>query len=586
MSTNSLISRQFKITKDFGPNFISLIVLLNGVFIIAFSLIDQLADNHRLYVRLNDVSLDITLILGLSLIYLGSVLRRRKKTALIATVIAYSIYFVINIETLMLHHSRHHHSLNAVIFIRDFIFPAAVVGLLYINRKKYVVRSDGSGFLAALRLSLIIIVVSFVYGTIGFYILAKDDFHQQLSLPASMHYTVDQIGLTTNHPIHAYTRQAKLFQDSLTFISIVAVTYIVLSFFQPLKSRFADHTLDRDRIREQIISQHDATSEDFFKLWPHDKQYFFDSTGESGLAYHVYRGIAVILGGPTGKQARFKQLLSEFQYVCYGNDWKPAILHCEDKHRDIFEELGYIMQMLGQEAILDLEEFNNKTVKNKYFRNVVNRFNKKGYSYQVLTPPHSSLIMNQLRNISDEWLSTGSRSERGFAMGYFTASYLNQCSVLVAKDEQGEIQAFLNLIPEKYDYVEATYDLLRYSKGSLGNVNDFLLISLIAYLSEQGYTRLNLGLCPLAGIDESEQKNSRIIDSVMGFAYANGDRIYSFSGLYRFKNKYGPKWSNRYLAYQGGIRGFSRSINAVVQIMRITSKPSFADRISDRIRSS
>ena len=566
MNKQQLLNKHLRVRPDFGTAFAALIILANGLFIIAFSLLSQLSTVHAL--RLSNLSVDVSLAIGLGLIYLSSQLRRRKWTAWLATAVVYIIYLAINLETLIDYYINHR--LTGLEIFRAIILPGAILVLLIFDRQKYVVRSDGPGFRAAIRLSLIILIVAFIYGAAGFLLLAKADFHQHLSIPAAMHYTIDQIGLTTNHPIHAYSRRAKLFLGSLSFISIAAIVYVIGSFFQPLRSRFGDQSPDRQRFKELILTQHDAKSEDYFKLWPPDKQYFFDSTAASGLAYHVYHGVALVLGGPAGKQARFKQLLSEFQYLCYGNDWRPAIIHCEETNRLIYEDLGYGLQKIGQEAVVDLNNFNTNEVKNKYFRNIVNKFAKQNYSVELLSPPHSRATLDNLRLISNDWLSSGNRAERGFAMGYFSDQYLNQCEVMVAKDAKGTILAFINLIPAMFDEHEATYDLLRYSSQALGNINDYLLMNLCRELEDRGYSRINLGFCPLAGI-EGDDKNSGLIDSVLGFAYANGDRFYSFSGLYRFKNKYSPVWRDRYIAYQGGIRGFSKAANALVQTMRRTA---------------
>ena len=59
----------------------------------------------------------------------------------------------------------------------------------------------------------------------------------------------------------------------------------------------------------------------------------------------------------------------------------------------------------------------------------------------------------------------------------------------------------------------------------------------------------------------------------MGLVYSNMDRMYSFSGLYRFKNKYEPNWRERYIAYKGGIRGFTKVMNALIKTMKKTAKP-------------
>jgi phosphatidylglycerol lysyltransferase len=93
----------------------------------------------------------------------------------------------------------------------------------------------------------------------------------------------------------------------------------------------------------------------------------------------------------------------------------------------------------------------------------------------------------------------------------------------------------------------------------------------IDYVSEAGFERFHLGLCPLSGLDNNDQENTAI-DSLLKFVYANGDRFYSFSGLRRFKAKYEPEWTSRYIAYRGGLRGFTRTVNALNKAMNRSAK--------------
>lgn len=554
----------------FGPRLVSLVVLLNGIFIVVFSLVDQMIVRRRIV--LNHFSLYIALATGLTLIYLSALLARRKRTALIATAVAYAFYLGASIEGLtdILH--THLHILILAIF-RSILLPLVILLLLFFNRHKYVVRSDSQSFRSAIIISLIILAVTFVYGTLGFYTLGRSGFHRSFSVPSAMHHTVDQLNLTTNNPVHTYNRRAQLFDSSLSFISAFAVLYVLVAFVQPLKGRFGGQGVNRKRFLDLLNSQGDAISEDFFKLWPHDKQYFFDSSGKSGLSFHVHRGVALVLGGPTGKKSRYRQLLSEFQYVCFGNDWQPAIIHADDSLKKVYEDFGYTCQKIGEEAVLGLDKFLSETVNNKYFRNISSRFTKQDYTFELLKPPHSKAVMDRIKEVSDQWLSRGSHMERGYALGYFNHGYISNCQLAIARDDAGTIQAFLNLVPANFDKKEATYDLLRSSNQALGNVNDFLLINLAQSLKKDGYVRLNLGLCPLVGIEGEESKG--LVGSVLRFAYANGDRFYSFSGLYRFKDKYGPNWQPRYAVYKGGVRGFSKTMNALMWSMRISPKSLF-----------
>ena len=59
-------------------------------------------------------------------------------------------------------------------------------------------------------------------------------------------------------------------------------------------------------------------------------------------------------------------------------------------------------------------------------------------------------------------------------------------------------------------------------------------------------------------------------------------RFYSFSGLHRFKQKYEPNWSDRYIAYKKGVRGFTRTVTA----LNVAMKPRrFHDTIEHKNRS-
>lgn len=547
------------------------VVLIYGLFSIYITLTEVISIHHLS--RLTHFTLDLPLFVGLSLVYLSTLLRRLKRTAWFASILVFVFYLGANLERLTDDIQAKDH-ITALLLLRLFLLPLLVITLLLINHKKYIVRSDIQGLRSSIFISLVILLITFSYGTIGFLALGESDFNQHLTIPAAMHYSVDQFNVTTNHPIVARTKKARLFQDSLGVISTLAVVYVVLSLFQPLRSRFTDQSNNRKYYQLLLNKQHDSRSEDFFKLWPLDKQYFFDSTRNSGLAFRVHRGTALILGGPNGKQAKFKQLLVEFQRVCNVNDWKPSVIHCPEDSIKLYEELGYSLQKIGQEAVVNLDKFNKDVANNKYFRNIKNKFSRAGYTYELLSPPHSPEIMARLSEISNIWLGHGNRSERGFALGYFSEAYLNNCLVGIAKDDQGIIQAFINIVPAEFDSEEATYDLLRYSEAAISNTNDFLLLNTINELASRSYVTFNLGLCPLSGLgEEGEAGNpNKLIDYVLSFAYHNGDRIYSFSGLYRFKNKYEPEWQDSFVAYQGGVRGFSKTMNAVMALMRQGAK--------------
>jgi phosphatidylglycerol lysyltransferase len=151
-------------------------------------------------------------------------------------------------------------------------------------------------------------------------------------------------------------------------------------------------------------------------------------------------------------------------------------------------------------------------------------------------------------------------------MGYFQEAYMQLCTVAIARDAAGTIQAFMNLIPSPVAE-EADYDLLRAARQAPGNINDFMLYEVIRQLQQGGTVkRLNMGLCPLAGLEHGP---NTLINRTLSFVYANGDRLYSFRGLYKFKAKYQPTWDDRYIAYKGGVAEFTRVMAALHRAMRV-----------------
>ena len=552
------ISFQLRIRHTFLLQLVVITVGLHGLFIIASTLLEQVGPRS---IRLNDIDVTIPLLVGLGLVYLSSLLRRRKRTAWLVAVLAYT--FIIGFYARRIGLAVEH------LYIRQIFeklgLPLLILSLLGLNHAAFTVKSDIRSFGYSLRFSAVILGIALLYGTAGFMLFDQHDFHKEITVSEAAHRTIDQFGLTTSSELVPHTKRAHLFLDSLSVVSIGALGYAVISLFQPIRARYtAQH--DTLSSAQKLLAQYPGKSEDFFKIWPQDKLYLFDATGKAGLAYKVRRGIALVVGDPFGDSAANKDLLVRFEDLCYGNDWLPAFLHIESDWNDVYRQHGFELQKLGEEAIVDLEHFTSQLRGNKYFRQIYNKFERHGFTAEVLPPPHNQALISRLQTISDEWLELPGRAERGFMMGYFSEAYLQQCPVVVARDSAGTIQAFLNQIPS-YDSREANFDMLRHASKSPGNINDYILLYFIECLHTQGIKRLNLGLCPLAGLEDIDEKS--LINTALRLVYANGDRFYSFSGLQRFKAKYEPEWSDRYLAYPAGARNFARIMRALNQAVKI-----------------
>jgi len=543
---------------------ISACVLLTGAVTVLGVLFAQSRLGAERLFRLDG---HVTLLVGLTLIYLSTLLRRGKH---MAWLIALPLYAYIVIRNLRRFSADLSSSMHNTLFITlNLIVPLVALAGLIAGHHYFRVRSQNDNFRGAFGKAALVLLVAFFYGVIGFQLLDEHDFHQEFSWVTGAHYTVDQLNITTNSQLHPYTRRAKLFLGSLATISAGSLFYVGVSLFAPIRFRLSDQPHSREALK-QLLQKYPASSEDFFKLWPHDKAYFFSTTGHSALAYRVKNGVALVVGDVVGARVDFIKLIPEFMEVCYVNDWLPAFIHTEQKYNSLYKKMGFSIQKIGEEAVIDIPEFQTKVASNKYFRNIKNRFVRENYSCQIFNPPHDNKLLHQLRYISNQWLEAPGRSERTFMMGYFDENYLQQCTLLVAFDAHGQPQAFINQIPS-FDKQEANFDFLRSAKDALGNINDFMMLNFIDYSAGQGYKRLNLGLSPLTGLKRTDVVDTEItaLDNALQFVYTAGGRFYSFAGLKRFKDKYEPNWQNRYIVYKGGWPGFGRVMNALVRAMKV-----------------
>ncbi len=563
--TDSIKTRKTKRGSQTLVLLVSWLVGLYGFYDIVSTLYDQFVLRHLDFI--SAYLIDTRILLGIGLIYLSILLARRKRNALIVSLIIVAFMLGAGFAQLV-RHGHFVHQVSLMLFGRLIVAPLVALLVLMFTRSEFKVKSDQAAFRNSLKLAVLVLLVTLFYGIVGFMLMDKTDFHQEIGFTSALHHTVDQFGLTTNSPLIPYTKRARLFVDSLSFISFTSLVYVIVSLFAPVRLLLIDQTSNRERM-QRLMERYGAPSEDFFKLWPHDKHYFFDQTETAGLAYLVRHGIALILADPVGSKSAYSRLMREFNDMCWANDWQPALIHIDGQYADYYRDSGYQLQLIGQEAVVDIDKYVNATAKNKYFRNIRNRFEREHYSVEILDPPHHQAVVERLKLISDQWLDKPGRTERGFVMGYYSVEYIQQCRIVVVRDAAQTIQSFMNLVPStSFAHHELTYDMLRSTKDAPPNINDFMLYELLHQLKNEGYVQFNLGLCPLVGLDEADESN-RLIGSVLRFAYVNGDRIYSFSGLHRFKDKYEPIWSDRFVGYKGGVAGFSRTLNALLTAMKV-----------------
>jgi phosphatidylglycerol lysyltransferase len=76
---------------------------------------------------------------------------------------------------------------------------------------------------------------------------------------------------------------------------------------------------------------------------------------------------------------------------------------------------------------------------------------------------------------------------------------------------------------------------------------DFIFIQLLIHFKEQGFKHFSFGVAPLSKVGAAPR--SHRAERIAHFIYEHGQKLYSFEGLRKFKDKFDPTWEPKYLAY-------------------------------------
>lgn len=387
----------------------------------------------------------------------------------------------------------------------------------------------------------------FLYGTLGLYFLDRE-FTHPIPLGAALKDSLRLLFLVPATSAEPITGHAAWFLDSVRLAFLFVIFLGVWQLLQPVVHRVYAGRAERERVRA-LLEQYGNSSVAYFALLD-DKSYFFSKRGNAVLAYKVVGRNAIVLGDPVGGEDDFPELIDSFQLQCQLNGWAYAFHQTTPRYLDLYRQHGLKAIEIGEEGIIDLQQFSLAGHQMKPLRLVMNRFRREGYRAEVLSPPHDAALLRRLREISDEWLALGKRRERTFSLGQFDESLLQECQIMVVRGPQDRIVAFANIIPS-YHLPQGNFDMLRYGAEPKG-VSDFLYLSLIEHFHSRGYAGMNLGLVPFSG--DAIDKGNSPAERAMRLLYNHGGLLFRAKGLREFKEKFRPRWEPRYLVYSSDLQ--------------------------------
>jgi len=351
-------------------------------------------------------------------------------------------------------------------------------------------------------------------------------------------YTLGSADGTKVYPAH----EIFMFAASASIFALV-YTLVFIRLFNTFNQPVLGEKLDLQKVKDVLTEEGGNYLSHLAFLG--DKRFFFSESGRSFIQFSQTGNRIMMLGDPSGDPEEHSQLIACFLRRVEDLGYIPNIYQIQAQNMSLYHDFGFNFFKLGEEAIVDMTTFTVSGKKRAGLRSIKNRFEREGMTFEVVSPPFSEALLDQLRDVSDEWL--GGKSEKGFSLGYFNESYLNQAPIGIMRDASQQMLGFMTFMPAYQEGV-LSIDLMRFRPDGPNGIMDAMFIRLFDYATEQGYHTFNMGMAPLSSVGEDE--TSFWQERVAADVFNNIRYMYSFTGLRRYKEKYDPKWEGRYLAYR------------------------------------
>ncbi len=533
------------------PSILAAAIFANGAIAMAAVLVTRFPAHPVLLPALLPFGLvalnrSLTLAFGLVLVYLSFQIAERRR-------VAWWSASVVVVLAAVLHVAREEWLAAAA--------NASTAGLLVIARRRFTVSTDPRRALQGIAVAGVTIVMAVAYGIVGFRLLEPRDFGRAFPLAEAADRTLRELAFLGNPDLHPATRHGRWFLDSLRLAGGLAGLLLAWSLFRPLAYRLRTAPQERAEV-EALVALYGRSPLDYFKLWP-DKSYLFSSTRAGVIAYRTAWSVAIGLGDPIGPPEEIPALVVTFSRFCGDNGWRAAFHQVLPDLLPLYRHLGFHVLKIGEEAMVDLERFATSTSQQRSFRKPRRRLAAEGYRVAREHPPHASTVLDEIEEVSREWLSLPGRRERTFALGRFDRGYLARTPLVLARDAGGRLAAFLNEVPGIREGV-ATVDLMRHRREIPNGLMDYVFAELMLALRGEGYRWFSLGLAPLAGV--GDRPGASLQERAVHQVYEHLTALFSFKGLRSYKAKFEPAWEDRFLVYEDGSRGLLRTALALGRV--------------------
>ena len=413
--------------------------------------------------------------------------------------------------------------------VEQAIVLALVLGILWLGRRAFYRPAAimAERFTPVWVASLVIVIATAVW--VGFFA------HRHVEYSHSLWWT---FALKGDAP--------RMLRASLTVV-LLAAAFLAMNLLRPSRPEPGTASSADLRLSRLLLSQADQALANAVLIG--DKRLLFSEAHDAFLMYRVSGRSWIALGDPVGRRESHEELVWRFRELSDRHGGWTVFYQVSGERLPLYVDLGLAALKLGEEARVPLADFSLEGSARAELRTQRRRAERDGASFEVIQAANVEPLLPRLKQISDGWLEDKATAEKSFSVGAFNNDYMRNFPVALVRCEDDPV-AFATLWAAGGGE-ELAVDLMRFGPDAPRGAMDFLFIELMLWARTQGFKWLNLGMAPLAGLEQHPLAPAW--HRVGNFVFRHGEHFYNFDGLRRYKAKFSPIWESKYLASPGGL---------------------------------
>ncbi len=514
----------------------------------------------------SDVATAVIAAAGLLLLRLSGSLRRRQQRGWRAAVVVLALLAVA-------------HVIRGIAVV-PLLVTLGLLALLIASRDRFRAKADVTSRWLALRNFVQLGAVALTYGLLMMYVDVDTRVVGDPSFGTRLREVLDGlIGLDGPAKLVG-PRFPLIFHGTLLALGLViafSTAYLLLRPTHPRANLSAD---DEVRLRALLDKQGGRDSLAYFAL-RRDKSVVWSPTGKAAITYRVVSGVALVSGDPVGDPEAWPGAIAAYQALVEEYAWIPAVLGCSEIGATVLRrEAGLSALQLGDEAIVQVEDFTLEGRAMRSVRQACTRVQRAGYEVSVRRDGDvPAEEMAALIAASDRW--RGNDVERGYSMALSRLGDPADAACVVATaSRDGQLAGILHFVPWGKDGL--SLDLMRRDREADNGLNELMIASVIQQASSLGVRRVSLNFAVFRdALERGERIGAGPILKLWRALLIFLSRWFQIESLYRFNVKFRPEWEPRFLSFPSS-SALPRISVAALEAEAFITRPHLINRLLSR----